>query len=154
MQTGEGTDDDTLEAIRLYGQAIELCPPEEKKHRAIFHNNLGIAYTKLDKLMQAKGEFSSAIELNPEYPKPLYHRMNIYKTETEYDLALQDANKILEIDPSFSAPSLKNRIIPELERLQKEKFDKMKDEVVGNLKNLGNSMLGYFGMSVDNFKMQ
>jgi hypothetical protein len=29
----------------------------------------------------------------------------------------------------------------------------MKDEVVGNLKNLGNSVLGYFGMSVDNFKM-
>jgi hypothetical protein len=30
----------------------------------------------------------------------------------------------------------------------------MKDEVVGNLKKLGNSVLGYFGMSVDNFKMQ
>jgi len=46
------------------------------------------------------------------------------------------------------------KIIPELEKLQKEKFDKMKDEVVGNLKTLGNSMLGYFGMSLDNFKMQ
>ena len=44
--------------------------------------------------------------------------------------------------------------MPELETLQKEKFEKMKDEVVGNLKNLGNSVLGYFGMSVDNFKMQ
>ena len=30
----------------------------------------------------------------------------------------------------------------------------MKEEVVGNLKTLGNSVLGYFGMSVDNFKMQ
>ena len=49
---------------------------------------------------------------------------------------------------------MKNKIIPELERLQKEKMEKMKDEVVGNLKTLGNSMLGYFGMSVDNFKMQ
>ena len=29
----------------------------------------------------------------------------------------------------------------------------MKDEVVGNLNKLGNSVLGYFGMSVDNFKM-
>lgn len=104
VQKGEGTTDDNLEAIRLYGQALELCPPDEKKHKAIFHNNLGIAYVKLDKLLQAKGEFSSAIGLNPEYPKPLYHRMNVYKAEEEYDSALADANKVLEIDPSFNAP--------------------------------------------------
>ena len=29
----------------------------------------------------------------------------------------------------------------------------MKTEVIGNLKNLGNMVLGKFGMSVDNFKM-
>lgn len=29
----------------------------------------------------------------------------------------------------------------------------MKEEVVGNLKTLGNKALGYFGMSMDNFKM-
>lgn len=29
----------------------------------------------------------------------------------------------------------------------------MKDEVMGNLKNLGNMVLGKFGMSLDNFKM-
>ena len=103
--------------------------------------------------MQAKGEFTKAIELNPEYPKPLYHRMNLYKAEEEFDCAIGDANKILEIDPSFNAPTLRNRTLPELERLQKEKFEKMKDEVVGNLKTMGNSLLGYFGMSVDNFKM-
>ena len=40
-----------------------------------------------------------------------------------------------------------------LERLKKEKFEKMKDEVLGNLKNLGNKFLGNFGMSLDNFKM-
>lgn len=41
----------------------------------------------------------------------------------------------------------------ELEKLQKEKFDKMKDEVVGGLKQLGNMFLGNFGMSLDNFQM-
>ena len=80
--------DDNLEAIRLYGQALEVCPPEEKKHKAIFHNNLGIAYVKLDKSMEAKGQFSSAIDLNPEYAKPLYHRMNLFKKEEEYDMAI------------------------------------------------------------------
>ena len=43
---------------------------------------------KMDKSLQAKGEFSKAIELNPEYPKPLYHRMMILKSEGEYDHAL------------------------------------------------------------------
>ena len=143
-----------MEAIRLYQQAISLCPPEETKEKAYMHNNLGMALKKVDKSLEAKGEFSKAIGLFPEYPKPLYHRMNIYKDEEEYDLALADANKILEIDPDFDKPFLKRDIIPKLERLQKEKFEKMKEEVVGNLKNLGNKALGYFGMSIDNFKMQ
>ena len=79
--------------------------------------------------------------------------MNILKGEEEYDGALIDANKIHEIDPNFLSPQLQKTIIPELEKLQKEKFEKMKDEVVGNMKKLGNSFLGYFGMSTDNFKM-
>ena len=32
-------------------------------------------------------------------------------------------------------------------------MDKMKDEVMGGLKSLGNMFLSNFGMSVDNFKM-
>ena len=55
------------------------------------HNNLGIALRKIEQHLKAKGEFSKAIELNDKYPKPLYHRMNIYKEEEEYDKALVDA---------------------------------------------------------------
>jgi tetratricopeptide (TPR) repeat protein len=120
------------------------------------HNNLGMALKNFEgaKPLKAKGEFSKAIELNPEYAKALYHRMNLHKDDEEYDLALADANRILEIDPDFDKPYLKGSIIPKLEQLQKEKFEKMKDEVIGNMKNLGNKALGYFGMSMDNFKMQ
>ena len=35
------------EALDLYEEAIRLCPPEEKKDLAIFHNNRGFCYTKL-----------------------------------------------------------------------------------------------------------
>ena len=76
-----------------------MCPPDEKIEKAIFHNNLGIAFNKFDKPLEAKGEFSKAIELNPNYPKPLYHRMNLLKEEEEYEGALRDAAKIHEIDP-------------------------------------------------------
>lgn len=42
----------------------------------------------------------------------------------------------------------------DLEKLKAEKFEKMKSEVIGGLKNLGNMFLSNFGMSIDNFKMQ
>ena len=40
-----------------------------------------------------------------------------------------------------------------MEKLQAERMEKMKDEVLGGLKSLGNMFLGNFGMSLDNFKM-
>ena len=75
--------------------------------------------------------------------------MMLLKGETEYEEALVDAKRIKEIDPNFSQI---NKTIIELEKLQKEKFDKMKDEVMDGMKSLGNMFLGNFGMSVDNFK--
>lgn len=33
-------------------------------------------------------------------------------------------------------------------------FEKKKDEVLTQLKGLGNSLLGKFGMSLDNFKLE
>ena len=41
-----------------------------------------------------------------------------------------------------------------LDKEHKESTEKKKDEVLGNLKDLGNKILGNFGMSLDNFKMQ
>jgi hypothetical protein len=40
-----------------------------------------------------------------------------------------------------------------METLKKEKMEKMKEEVMGNLKKAGNFILGKFGMSLDNFAM-
>lgn len=77
--------------------------------------------------------------------------MCILKAQTEYEEALADAHKIQELDPSFVGIGA---TILELEKLKAEKFEKMKNEVIGGLKNLGNMFLGNFGMSVDNFKMQ
>ena len=95
-------------------------------------------------------EFSKAIEINPDYIKPRYERLLISKKEEEYDQALEDAKKILELDPHY--PKI-NHTINELERLHKEKFEKMKNEVFSGLKNLGNMFLKPFGIDVNNFKM-
>lgn len=76
--------------------------------------------------------------------------MKLNEEKEEYDQALEDAKKIEELDPLY--PGIHKKV-KELDRLQKEKFEKMKTEVIGNLKNLGNMVLGKFGMSLDNFKM-
>lgn len=63
-----------------------------------------------------------------------------------------DAKRIMEIDPA-AYPKLLNTI----NRLEKEsqvRMEKLKEEALGKLKDLGNSILGNFGMSLDNFKTQ
>jgi hypothetical protein len=76
--------------------------------------------------------------------------MLLLKEQQEYEGALADALKIREIEPGFN--NLHSTIM-QLEKLKTEKFDNMKDEVMGGLKSLGNMFLGNFGMSMDNFKM-
>jgi hypothetical protein len=41
----------------------------------------------------------------------------------------------------------------DLDKHYKISTEKKKEEVLGGLKDLGNSILGKFGMSLDNFKM-
>ena len=44
--------------------------------------------------------------------------------------------------------------IKELEAKVHERNEKMKEEALSGLKSIGNSLLGFFGMSLDNFKME
>lgn len=55
----------------------------------------------MNKNKDARIEFTKAIELRPEYVKPRGFRMKILKEEEEYELALEDAKKIEELDPMY-----------------------------------------------------
>lgn len=59
--------------------------------------------------------------------------------------------QILELDPSNVAAKHKAK---KWEPIVQERQEKMKDEMMGKLKDLGNSVLGRFGMSLDNFKFE
>lgn len=61
-----------------------------------------------------------------------------------------DYDKILELEPSLTSYRVKRA---DLAKRIDERNEKLKQEMLGKLKDVGNKILGKFGMSVDNFKM-
>ena len=59
--------------------------------------------------------------------------------------------QLVELNPG-NAQAKAN--IRKWEPIVAERQEKMKEEMMGKLKDLGNSVLGHFGMSLDNFKME
>ncbi|XP_076941202.1 uncharacterized protein LOC143610680 [Bidens hawaiensis] len=139
------------EALLKYDYAIQLAPemPSSSEIRSICHNNRATCFFKLGKYDDTVKECSKALELNPTYLKALIRRGEAHEKLENYDEAIADMKKILELDPSNNQC---RRTIFRLEPLAIEKREKMKEEMLGKLKDMGNSILGRFGMSVDNFK--
>ncbi|GAU30984.1 hypothetical protein TSUD_104980, partial [Trifolium subterraneum] len=94
-------------------------------------------------------ECTKALELNPMYVKALVRRGEANEKLEHFEEAIADMKKILEIDPSNDQAG---KSIRRLEPLAAVKREKMKEEMIAKLKDMGNSLLGRFGMSVDNFK--
>jgi tetratricopeptide (TPR) repeat protein len=107
---------------------------------------------------------SSALELNDTYLKVLVRRSQALESLEKYDEALSDMKRVIELDPSFPrgqetmsvllSPLLSHLSRARLQRKHDQKLEEMKTEALGKLKELGNSFLGNFGMSLDNFKME
>ena len=89
--------------VKLHENTEDKKPQEEQKGDGMFSFAKNKrANTEKDKAMaKAKEHFNSAIALDDTYVKPLYHRMMLLKSETEYEEALADAKKISELEPSF-----------------------------------------------------
>lgn len=73
------------------------------------------------------------------------------KAEDKLQMALDDCEAWLKLEPESSEAKGKK---VELEKKMKEKQERMQQEVMGKLKDLGNTILGKFGLSLDNFKAE
>lgn len=139
------------EALLKYDHALQLASeiPTATELRSICHSNRATCFFKLGKYEDSIKECKRALDLNPSYMKALLRRAEAHEKLEHYDEAVSDMTKILEMDPSnYHA----KRSIDRLEPLAREKREKMKEEMIGKLKEMGNSILGKFGMSIDNFK--
>ncbi|KAL4200871.1 hypothetical protein AMTRI_Chr02g255790 [Amborella trichopoda] len=139
------------EALTQYALALELCPdsPLSSEIRSMCHANRAVCFSKLGRDTETVKECTEALKLNPTYVKALLRRAEANEKLENFEEAIADRKRILELDP---ANEQSRRAIGRLEPLAAEKREKMKEEMIGKLKDLGNSILGRFGMSVDNFK--
>jgi tetratricopeptide (TPR) repeat protein len=140
-------------AITLYSQAIAYCPcdDENKVNMAVFLGNRAAAYFSIEEWSLVVDDCTTALENNANYVKVLHRRLQAYEKLDRVEEALADAKRIQELDPSWPKISA---TVDRLEKEQAEKMEKLKAETLSKLKDIGNSILGNFGMSLDNFKFK
>lgn len=135
----------------MYTQALEVCPLMSHNQRAVYFANRAACYMRQEEHAQAAIECSAALELNPSYTKALIRRALAFEAIGELEKALVDLQKAKELDPgNVSVAELLARVGPAVEKQR----EAMKEEMMGKLKELGNTVLGKFGLSLDNFKAE
>lgn len=140
-----------LKSLDLYTQALRLCPLDCKEPRAILYANRAAAKTKLDRKRSALDDCTKALEYNPNYVKALLRRASLYEETDKLDESLEDYRKVLELEAGNSeARSATVRLPPKIA----ERNERLKEEMMGKLKDLGNMILRPFGLSTQNFEMK
>jgi tetratricopeptide (TPR) repeat protein len=138
-------------AIELYDQAIDLLDAADEK-RAILLFNKACSFFHLSDFEECIVCCTQALALNPKYIKVLFRRAVAYREKEEFELALNDFERMFEIEPE-----LRNQYAKKYEYIQTQRDMKLEIErarMMSDLKSLGNSFLGHFGMSLDDFKLE
>lgn len=130
-------------AIEKYKRASESAHADDEA-RAIYLANLAAAALKLQRWDQVVEAASTALKLKPGYSKALARRREARERLGDWRGALDDAT-------SLNAPASD---LNRLRLLAQEKERKDQEEALSSLKGLGNSILGNFGMSLDDFSFE
>ena len=141
-----------IQALNIYSLLLQDAKKANLKEQLVILNcNKGICFNKLMEKEKALECFSQALKYNPTYSKALCNRMLLYNSKGDYLEALDDYNKLKEID--YNLWKNYSGMEYELQIKAENKKKEMTNEMLGKLKDIGNSLLGNFGISLDNFKM-
>ena len=141
-----------IEALNMYSLLLKDAKRSKLNEQlVILYCNQGICFNKLNDKDKALESFSSALKLNDKYAKALANRMLLYNAKGDYIEAYDDFKRLKEIDQKLFSnyAHMEGDLCAKAEVKKKE----MTDEMLGKLKEMGNSILGNFGISLDNFKM-
>jgi len=123
--------------------AIELA-------NAVYLSNRAACRLALKHYHYVIDDCSQALELDHRYVKAYLRRAKAFEKLDKLEEAVKDLDEVLKIDPSlYEVMTRRQRLAAQ----HKEKMEKMKNEMFGKLKGLGNSILSNFGMSLDNFNV-
>lgn len=160
-----------LEALNSYLLAINLLYPDyndelpihyitsikEKIQSEYFSYlstlflNRGLSYKQLKEFKQAVDNFSKSLIFNPDNSKALFNRLDVNYKLGEFLDAQDDYTKLKSQNPKLLSELNINEHILNIKAEEKKK--ELTGEMLGKLKDVGNSFLGLFGMSLDNFQM-
>ncbi|KAM9991825.1 hypothetical protein ACTFIZ_012486 [Dictyostelium cf. discoideum] len=120
---------------------------------SILYSNRSACYLLTKQYDSVIKDCNIALEFEPTPASikiKIYHRRAQAKEQlNKLKESLEDYQEIIKLDPSFpQAQQALKRLPPKI----KEKEDKEREEMMGKLKDLGNTILGKFGMSTDNFQ--
>ena len=146
-------------AVEMYSQAINLCPEDENdpnydEHNdnfAVFLGNRAAAFYALKEWDMVVDDCNWALDKKTNYVKIIVRRCQALEELNRFEEAMNDAKNVKELDHTWPKIDL---IIARLQKSHDKKMEEMKEEAMGKLKELGNSLLGNFGMSLDNFKFE
>lgn len=151
---------DYQQAIAYYKDAQLLCPEEEQQ--SVYACNMAACYLKLDQPKEAKICCDTALSLNPLYTKAKLRRAQanqaiLPQTSATLSDAIKDYQDLIdnhhhELDKQTLKKS--QQAIRELKPIMQQLMEREKEEMLGKLKDLGNTLLGKFGLSTDNFQFQ
>jgi len=147
-------------AIECYTDAIERAPADATE-AAAFYANRAACYAKLAEHESVVEDCTAALALQPDYTKALLRRALAREAldgqqeagglTSALQEAVDDVKAALAADPTNKEAQA---TLSRLEAANAAKLEKQKEEMMGKLKDLGNSVLGRFGMSLDNFKAE
>ncbi|EJF67007.1 TPR-like protein [Dichomitus squalens] len=153
------TDDKVTQEAEL--EAQQQQPPSEldgecAKARAVLNANIGACYTKLGEPKEVVNACTEALQDDPKYIKALQRRAAANEQINSWSSlasAQEDYKTLLDLLPRTSPEVAGIRrtlaaLAPRVEAAQKRETAEMLDK----LKGLGNSLLGNFGLSTDNFQ--
>jgi len=137
------------EAKQCYTQAIELSPPERTNEISIYYSNRAACHCVLNEWSNVVQDCTQAIQLDAQNLKAHLRRSQAHEKLGDVHSALLDQQRALEIS---SDDRLIQQNVARLTKLDQEKMEEQKAEMLGKLKDLGNGILGKFGLSLDQFQ--
>ncbi|RKP39837.1 hypothetical protein BJ085DRAFT_24001, partial [Dimargaris cristalligena] len=145
-------------ALNEYEEALRHCPSTEDLNMSHLYNNMAACHLKLDEYEHAVEACTDSLRHQPRSEKALYRRAKANEalaTSSSLAAALKDYRVIADQpDVSSDTHSFCTRQVTTLPARISRTQEEEKDKLLGQLKNLGNSLLGKFGMSLDDFQTQ